>query len=231
MSVAPDNAPDRDFDLASADLEQERTWLSAARDDPEKFRFFYDKYARRIYSFVFRRTLDTELTEDLVALTFTKALSSLDRFVWKGISVGSWLFQIAANEIRKHAARTTRMARVDEATLRETTPDPKRSQLTRMILSEDQMQLYECLNCLSQQDQDIFILHYWEGLKTREVAEALNIMENTVKTRLRRGRERLKELMSMHGGRSLAPTPPERDWGRDPDLRFARWAPPDSDRT
>ena len=229
MNAFADTADKQPQAELSPDLQQERTWLAASCRDPEKFRFFYEKYAERIHRFIFRRTLDPVLTEDLVALTFTNALSHLGHFRWKGIAVGTWLFRIATNEIHKHVEKEKRLATVDGDIIQETARDPRRNQLTRMILTEDQSQLYECLHRLTQQDQDIFVLHYWEGLKTREIAEALDISENTVKTRLRRGRERLKELMSEAGEGSLAPMPPDKDWGIDPDLRFAKWAPPDHD--
>ena len=38
----------------------------------------------------------------------------------------------------------------------------------------------------------IFVLHYGEGFTTKEISRTLDIRENTVKSRLRRGRERLR---------------------------------------
>jgi RNA polymerase sigma-70 factor, ECF subfamily len=181
---------------ASDEREMERRWLQAAHKDPENFQFFYDKYLSRIRGYIYRRTLDLELTNDLSALTFTNALSTLDNFVWQDRLLGSWLFRIATNEIYKHAEGQSRLATVGNSDkVQNNTPDPHRSQLSRIILSEDQVQLYGCLEKLCNQDQDILTLYYWEGLKTREVADALNICENTVKTRLARSRKKLKQLM------------------------------------
>ena len=188
-------------------LREELEWLNAARIDPEKFRFFYDKYAARIHGFLFRRSLDPELADDLTALTFTTALDHLTEFEWRGVTLGSWLFRIATNESHKHCSRECRFARLDKGLNEETTPDPGKEPLARLILSEDQQQLYLCLDKLSEKDQDIFVLHYWEGLKTREVAEVLEISENTIKTRLKRGRQKLRELMTQAGQSSLASPP------------------------
>ncbi len=82
------------------------------------------------------------------------------------------------------------------------------------------MFMFQCLHNLPEQDQDIFILHYWEGQKTREVAATLGVSENTVKTRLARGRHRLRGMIEDH---EIQP-----DTSPDPDLRFANWACDDS---
>ena len=49
--------------------------------------------------------------------------------------------------------------------------------------------------------RDIIILHYYEDFSVKEITELLKISENTIRTRLRRGRELLKcELIGEEGG-------------------------------
>ena len=43
--------------------------------------------------------------------------------------------------------------------------------------------------------REVLILHYYDDYKIREIAELLQMSENTVKTRLVRGREKLKPLL------------------------------------
>ncbi len=194
----------------------EKEWLDSALDNPEEFQFFYDKYADRIGRFIRVRTGDAELTHDLTALTFTKALSNLSEFKWQGFTLGSWLFRIATNEIRKHYAREGRLSTVAGDGTQEMAADPQSGQLDNLILTEGHQFIFQCLHNLPEQDQDIFILHYWEGQKTREVAHTLDISENTVKTRLARGRARLRSMMECPDSASHP--------GPDPDLRFAQWS-------
>ncbi len=203
------------------ELSLEKEWLESALVDPEEFEFFYDKYADRIGRFIHVRTGDSELSRDLTALVFTKALFHLHEFQWQGFTLGSWLFRIATNEIRKHYTKEARLSTVAGDGTQQLAMDPSEGQLDSLILSEDQMFMFQCLHNLPEQDQDIFILHYWEGQKTREVADTLGVSENTVKTRLARGRIRLRSMMECRETQS--------DLSPDPDLRFAHWVCADDD--
>ena len=224
MSTAVERSLRPDITSLSDELVEERKWLSEACKDPEKFRFFYDKYARWIHNFIFRRTRDIELTEDLVALTFANALDHLKEFHWKGFALGSWFFRIAVNEIHKHQVKENRMLTIGSKKIQDNTPHPQKNPLASLIISEREQQLYECLRQLSQRDQDIFILFYWEGLKVREIADELCISTNTIKTRLKRGRSHLRKLIAGTVEIPDQVPPTEQNWGNDPDLRFAEWA-------
>jgi RNA polymerase sigma-70 factor, ECF subfamily len=219
------NSPEMEMDCRRPapkdELLLEKEWLDSACENPEEFQFFYDKYADRIGRFINIRTGDPELSRDLTALVFTKAISHLGDFQWQGFTLGSWLFRIATNEIRKHYANESRLSTVAGDGTQNQTPDPQDGQLDSLIINEGQNFIFRCLHNLPVQDQDIFILHYWEGQKTREVADTLGISENTVKTRLARGRERLRSMME-------CPDTPS-DTGPDPDLRFADWACPEQE--
>lgn len=57
------------------------------------------------------------------------------------------------------------------------------------------LEFMQLLDLLPEHSRMIFLLHYGEGFGTKEVAELLGINENTVKTRLRRGRMPGKTLI------------------------------------
>ena len=48
---------------------------------------------------------------------------------------------------------------------------------------------------LNEDYRTIFLLYYGEGFHTREIAQILEVNENTVKSKLRRGREKLKQVL------------------------------------
>ena len=49
---------------------------------------------------------------------------------------------------------------------------------------------------LPEPDQEIFLRHYYYAQSVKEIAASLALNESTVKTKLRRGRFRLKELLT-----------------------------------
>lgn len=56
-------------------------------------------------------------------------------------------------------------------------------------MSLENYEFYELLNSLDEKYRLILILYYVEGFKIREIAQILDLEENTVKTRLSRGRK------------------------------------------
>ena len=55
--------------------------------------------------------------------------------------------------------------------------------------------LQECLMQLSEEQREVVIMKEYEGLKFREIAETLNISENTVKSRMYYGLEGLRKIL------------------------------------
>ena len=56
-------------------------------------------------------------------------------------------------------------------------------------------EFYELIKELPEDSRMIFLLYYGEGFKTNEIAQILDMNENTVKSRLRRGRDKLKQAL------------------------------------
>ena len=61
--------------------------------------------------------------------------------------------------------------------------------------TESNLEFKELVERLPEQDRMIFVLYYGEGFTTKEISRVLDIRENTVKSRLRRGREQLRRQL------------------------------------
>ena len=59
----------------------------------------------------------------------------------------------------------------------------------------DDREFYALVGELPEDYRMIFLLYYGEGFRTGEIAQILELNENTVKSRLRRGREKLKHVL------------------------------------
>lgn len=61
---------------------------------------------------------------------------------------------------------------------------------------ESNYEFYELLQELPEQDRILFLLYYGEGFSIREIADIMECNENTVKSRLQRGRKKLEHVLS-----------------------------------
>lgn len=71
-------------------------------------------------------------------------------------------------------------------------------------MSDGEQEFRELIEPLREQDRSIFTLYYVYGMKVKEIAEFMEMKENTVATRLKRGRETLRDEMTENrelGGR------------------------------
>ncbi len=95
--------------------------IRAAVDDPDAFRFLYDRYAARLHAFFTRRTGSADVALDLTAETFAQAWVSKRRFRDEaGGSAGPWLFTIA----RRVLIRSVSRRRVENTMLERLQVDP-----------------------------------------------------------------------------------------------------------
>ncbi len=73
--------------------------VERARTQPEAFGLLYDRYYSVVLNYIYRRTLDVALAEELTSNSFFNALRALGRYDNRGKFL-AWLYRIAGNEIR-----------------------------------------------------------------------------------------------------------------------------------
>lgn len=116
----------------------------------------------------------------------------------------SFLFAVAMNILRQHyrkkAKRDRELGDFEDVCVGES--DHPRSLNSMAALQEETRLLVRALRRLSLDMQIVLELEYFEGLGGTEIADLLGVPRQTVYTRLRRGKERLKTVMT-----ELASTP------------------------
>lgn len=95
----------------------------------------------------------------------------------------TWLIRILIHECYRIAGRKGREVFLEE-------------QSAQVPEKRDYESLYEALYALRPEFRVVLVLHYLEGYQIREIAEMLEISQGTVKSRLSRGREKMKALLS-----------------------------------
>ena len=79
-------------------LQEELSWISSAKKDPERFGPLYKKYHEQIFRYVYQRMDDQDLAFDVTSQVFIKAMNNLHKFEYRGVPFSSWLYRIAKSE-------------------------------------------------------------------------------------------------------------------------------------
>ncbi len=173
--------------------------------DKEKQEIFDSEFMPHIhsmYNFGYRLTLDRDDAKDLVQDTYFKAYRFIESFQ-RGTNAKAWLFRILKNSfINDYRKKVKEPNKVDyqevesyynsEDVDRQITPDLRVDALKDMIGDE----ISNALNSLDVDFRTVIILCDLEGFKYEEMAKILDIPIGTVRSRLHRARQLLKEKLS-----------------------------------
>jgi RNA polymerase sigma factor (sigma-70 family) len=159
---------------------------------------------KRIYNFSYKFFVDHDLAMEVSQKTFISMCKNLNGLQDCG-RFKSWLYKIAVNYCREEARKmkVSRSLPFDMVWNREAEDSPKwESSAQRFDNPERQLQqteladiLHHALLELNDEQREVVIMKEYEGLKFREIAEVLNISENTVKSRMYYGLDGLKKIL------------------------------------
>ncbi|MFJ9968747.1 RNA polymerase sigma factor [Streptomyces avermitilis] len=163
--------------------------------DPAAFGQIFDEYARVVYRHAVRWTGDWAAAEDVVSLTFLEAWRLRKKLRPGGESLRPWLLGIATNVLRNTARAARRHQKaLTQLPARESVPDFAEELVGRLADTEELAAAKAALEQLRPAEREVFALCVWSGLEHAAVAEALGVPVGTVRSRLSRARNRLRQL-------------------------------------
>ena len=171
--------------------------------DRAAFAALVEKYSERIYRLALKILGDAQDAEDVLQETFIKALRALPAFEGRS-SLSTWLHRIAVNEalmlVRRRKPEAISIDQEDEDGEDAAPPveivDWCCLPESELLSGESRRALDEAVQKLSPALRVVFVLRDLQGLSVRETADALNLSEVAVKTRLLRARLKLREELS-----------------------------------
>lgn len=109
--------------------------------------------------------------------------------------VKSWLATVARNRALNRLRERRELLPLEEDILMLAQDSPQRE-----LEAQEAAQLVRAaLETLEPEDRELFIRHYYYGQTVARAAEEMGMNQSTAKTRLRRGRERLKQQLEREG--------------------------------
>jgi RNA polymerase sigma-70 factor (ECF subfamily) len=177
-------------------LEDEELMLRYGGGDVAAFEELLRRHERAVFNFIARYVGDRTQAEDIVQEVFLRVIRTSGRYKAKA-KFTTWLFTIARNLCIDRARQRKRRPEVSldrslsddddsGATFADRLVDEDASDATgQSIRGEFRAKLNVALGELPDEQREVFAMREFGGLKFREIAETLDISENTVKSRMR----------------------------------------------
>ena len=139
----------------------------------------YEAYGPSLYRFCLLHMKNPSDAEDVMQEVFCKRLYRAPKFR-SPEHERNWLFQVARNQCRDELRRMRRTELPLEAA-------------EHVSIPPAQLSLLEQASNLPEDQRTALHLYYYEGYQVEEIARLLNISVSSVKMRLKRGRDALRE--------------------------------------
>lgn len=163
--------------------------------DPRASRALVERYERPVFALLSRMLAPAsrhDRVEDLAQETFLRVFRALHRFDPNGrASLSTWIMTIATrlaiDELRRARPETVALSHTLQAPVRSPEQDAQRRKLAAAIEA--------AIAELSPEQRAVFVLTEFHGMAQRDISEALQCDVGTVKSRLSRGRARLRAAL------------------------------------
>lgn len=195
-----------DFPVATAEIRAEEDALvEGLRAGVEHaFETLISRFQQPVYSLVCRLMSDPSETCDVVQEVFLKVFRNIGAFRGQS-SLKTWVYRIAVNEAHnhrrwfgRHRRQEVGLDREDDncRSYQEILPDPGASPFDSTLGREQHELIEQALAGLNPIFRSAVVLRDIEDLSYEEIAQVLQVSLGTVKSRILRGREALREALA-----------------------------------
>jgi RNA polymerase sigma-70 factor (ECF subfamily) len=169
----------------------ERVLLERAKQyDEEALGELYDRYAPRVYAYIFRRIGQAQVAEDITGDTFVRVIQAVQSERFWHTSFQAWLYRIAHNLVVDHYRRQPAAveAELDERLV---------ASADDLFVAADRRLSYQELGMAMRviYSQEPEALRFGEGMTSREVADVLDKTVGAVEALQHRGLASLRRVL------------------------------------
>ncbi|MFC1588048.1 RNA polymerase sigma factor [Planctomycetota bacterium] len=153
------------------------------------FEEFYDRYASDIYTYCLNMTRSEDLAEECLQQVFITMYKN-PHFFTRARHLKSYLFKVVRNktlqilsELKMSRALPENLEQLPSTSSAEITPDMERAQ--------------QALQELTQNQREVILLHLFENMNFREIAQITGESPNTLTYRYQSGIKKMKEKLGV----------------------------------
>jgi len=186
---------------ASSDSSSDNALITrVAQGDEQALAILYDRYAATVVGIALKIVQQREIAEDVAQEAFWRVWQRAKTFDGARGNFAPWLFGITRNlsidELRRRGARPQTVYDDPDRPWMADLPDEKTNVEGTVWLAEQRQAVRLALRELSPEQREALELAYFSGLTQREIADKLGNPLGTIKTRVRLGLLRLRDLLN-----------------------------------
>jgi RNA polymerase sigma-70 factor, ECF subfamily len=163
------------------------------RREPQALIDVYALYGKRVFSLILRIVHDRQSAEEILQDTFMRLWNRYEFYDSEKGALLSWLFRVARNGALDFRRKESRRGNFDVVFIE---GDPELEDLHEDVLSvETAFAVRDALSALPSAQKHLIELAYFEGLTHSELAEQTGESLGTVKSRIRLGLKKLRDVL------------------------------------
>jgi len=174
-------------------LDDSALMLKVKAGDLDRMSLLFERHNRKLFAFLFHLSHKREASEDMVQNVFYRMLKYRHTFTEES-NFSGWMYQIARNvlkdQVKKYeiANRYEPIEAVEERIEGGTTADE------RLEKKQARAELFEAMRKLSDDNREILTMSRFQEMKHSEIGSILGINEGTVRVRIYRAMQELKNI-------------------------------------
>lgn len=176
-------------------MDKEKQWIQKVKKNASKSAAnrLVSKYYKEMYSYVYKQTLNEQLSLDLTQEIFIHVLKAVKNYDENRSSFRTWLYKVATNRLvdyyrSKSYKQTQLMEPIDEYEFQD-----EYDLIVSLEYKEDYEKVTSLVNKLDVTSQHIVRLKLFGEYTFQEIAHAKDIPESTVKTKYYAALRRLRQ--------------------------------------
>lgn len=166
--------------------------------DAAAFEEIYRRYGEMVFNLALRLSGEREEAADLTQEVFLRVYRHLGRFHGR-CSLKTWIYRVALNHCRSRLGRRRPLEPLEAAAAGAEPVDPARGPESRALAGDVERRVASALAAMAPMFREAVVLRDLEGLSYQEIAEVVGVRVGTVRSRIARGREQLRDLLVAAG--------------------------------
>ncbi|MDJ1467981.1 RNA polymerase sigma factor [Xanthocytophaga flava] len=161
--------------------------------DLNKMGLLFERYHRKLFSFLYYMTGKDDASEDLVQNVFFRMLKYRHTFTGEG-EFKTWMYHLARNVLADHSQKNKRSVLHEDVQNYSERISSGAGADDSIYKEQELTTLYDSLGKLPEEYREILVLSRFQELKYEEIARILNTTEGAVKVKVHRAMNQLKNI-------------------------------------